>query len=104
MMTVNTIKKTNIFKGWFESLKDETTKDRIDARIKRAENGNFGDVKSVGGGIYEMRFKKLVYRLYYFESGKQLYWLLAGGDKSTQNADIELAKAVKLKMKRGESC
>jgi len=51
-----------------------------------------------------MRFKKLAYRLYYFERSKQLYWLLVGGDKSTQDADIELAKAIKLRLERGESC
>jgi putative addiction module killer protein len=60
--------------------------------------------KSVGDGVYEMRFKKLGYRLYYFERGKQFYWLLVGGDKSTQVEDVKLAKAIKLKIDRGEKC
>jgi len=44
------------------------------------------------------------YRLYYSKHGKQLYWLLLGGDKSTQADDIELAKAIKIKVERGEKC
>jgi len=44
---MNTIHRTQIFRHWFEALKDETHKDRIDVRINRARKGNFGNVKSV---------------------------------------------------------
>jgi putative addiction module killer protein len=101
-MAKNTIRKTKIFMDWFEDIKDGLAKKRIDARIKRARKGNFGDVKSVGDGVYEMRFKKLGFRLYYFERGRLLFWLLVGGDKSSQDDDIKLAKEVKLRIERGE--
>ena len=100
---VNTIEKTLIFMDWFNA-EDRLARKRINTRIKRAEEGNFGDVRTVGDGVYEMRFKKLGYRLYFFQRGKQLYYLLAGGDKSTQVDDIRLAKEVKLRVERGETC
>ena len=100
---MNTIRKTKIFKEWLEAFKDKLVRKRIETRVKRARKGNFGDVKSVGDGVYEMRFRKLGYRLYYFERGKELYWLLIGGDKSAQDDDIKLAKEIKLKIEKGES-
>lgn len=52
-----------------------------------------GDYKSVGDGVYEMRIAiGSGYRVYYAKSGKSIYWLLCGGDKSTQKSDIERAK------------
>jgi len=100
---VNTLGKTRIFLDWFDA-KDRLARKRINTRIKRAEEGIFGDVRTVGDGVYEMRFKKLGYRLYFFQRAKQLYWMLAGGDKSTQAEDIRLAKEVKLRIERGEKC
>jgi len=44
------------------------------------------------------------YRLYYFQSAPQIYWLLGGGDKNTQAADIELAKEMKRKIEKEEPC
>jgi putative addiction module killer protein len=35
------------------------------------------------------------YRLYFWQQGSQVYWLLAGGDKSTQKRDIERAKTLR---------
>ncbi|MDO4698773.1 MAG: type II toxin-antitoxin system RelE/ParE family toxin [Pasteurellaceae bacterium] len=66
------------------------------ARIARAEtNGNLGDYKSVGGGVYEMRvFTGKGYRAYFTQQDGITYWLLCGGDKSTQQADIAKAKAI----------
>jgi len=104
-MNKNTLNKTEIFKDWFEALDDRLIQKRINIRIQRAGKGNFGNVKPVGGGVFEMRlYFGSGYRLYYFQHGKQLYWLLMGGDKSTQTDDIELAKAIKIKVERGEKC
>jgi len=55
--------------------------------------GNFGDAKPVGAGVFELRFDfGPGYRVYYTERNGEIVILLAGGDKSTQNQDIEKAK------------
>ena len=55
--------------------------------------GNFGDAKSVGAGVFELRFDfGPGYRVYYTERNGEIAVLLAGGDKSTQKQDIEKAK------------
>ncbi|MBN6074037.1 type II toxin-antitoxin system RelE/ParE family toxin [Aggregatibacter actinomycetemcomitans] len=89
------IEQTNIFVKWFKSLKDPLAKISILKRIERAEMGNFGDYKSVGNGIYEMRITTGAgYRVYYAQKGDVIYLLLNGGNKSTQQADIEKAKLI----------
>ena len=86
---------TQAFDLWFGSLKDKLAARRIQARIDRAEEGNFGDHKAVGEGVYEMREHfGPGWRMYYIQRGSVLIVMLGGGDKSTQTADI--AKAVKL--------
>jgi putative addiction module killer protein len=52
---LKTIYTTEVFDVWFESLKDKQISRRIQARIDRAEEGNFGDHKSVGERVSEMR-------------------------------------------------
>lgn len=65
------------------------------ARIRRAEIGNFGDCKSVGDGISEMRIHTgKGYRIYFMQDGEHVYIFLAGGDKSSQRKDIEVAVAL----------
>jgi putative addiction module killer protein len=101
----NTLDRTEIFKYWLECLTDKLTKKRIEAHIKRAENGDFGDSKSVAEGVVEMRLHfGPGYRLYYFQSGRELYWLLKKKKKNTQQSDVVLAKAIKLRVQRGEKC
>ena len=66
---------------------------RIAVRIRRMQNGNVGDAKPVGDGVFELRFNfGPGYRVYYTERGDEIIILLAGGDKSTQQSDIEAAK------------
>lgn len=74
-------------------LKDRAAIMRITARIRRvAEAGNFGDTKSVREGVCEIRIDYGPgYRLYYMQAGPVIVVLLAGGDKSTQEADIKRA-------------
>ena len=70
-------------------------KARILKRLDRARDGNLGDVAPVGEGVSEMRiFYGPGYRVYFIQRGKALIVLLCGGDKSTQGADIDEAKAM----------
>ena len=92
---MNTIEKTNIFEDWFCGLRDKTVKARIQVRIDRAEDGNFGDCKAVGDGVSEMRVHTGPgYRMYFTRRGEVVYLLLLGGDKSSQKRDISHAKAL----------
>jgi putative addiction module killer protein len=95
-----TIQTTELFDGWFTALRDRAAKARIQARIDRAETGNFGDCKQVGEAVSEMRVNVGPgYRVYFTQRGAQVYVLLAGGDKSTQQADIEMAMECARKLK-----
>lgn len=81
-------------KEWLSSLKDLTSQAKIYARIERTEAGNFGDHKSVGRGVMELRINfGPGYRVYYALDGESIILLLAAGDKSSQNKDIAMAKA-----------
>ncbi len=48
------------FDEWLESFKDWKTRTKIETRLKRLKLGNFGDGKSVGEGVYELRIDLLV--------------------------------------------
>lgn len=62
-------------------------------RIGRLERGNFGDVKSVGDGVRELRIAHGPgYRLYFAERDGTVVLLLCGGDKGSQARDIRAAK------------
>lgn len=88
--------ETDAFRRWLGSLADRRAMARIVDRLKRASNGNFGDVKPAGSGVSEMRIDYGPgYRVYFFRRGKELVILLCGGDKKTQKADI--AQAVRMK-------
>ncbi len=68
---------------------------RIAARIDRFASGNFGDVATVGGGVFELRINYGPgYRVYCLRRGQHRVVLLCGGDKSSQNRDIKQAKAL----------
>lgn len=90
-----TIKRTDEFSSWLSSLKDHVTKQRLNARLRKAMLGNLGDVKPVGEGIYEMREHfGPGWRMYYLQRGSILIVMIGGGNKSTQATDV--AKAVNL--------
>ena len=81
------------FTDWLNSIKDRTVKKRIIDRIDRIKFNNFGDYKSVGDEVYELRLHfGAGYRIYYGQIEDIVILLLCGGDKSTQIKDIEKAK------------
>lgn len=81
------------FTVWFESLRDARAQGKIEARLISLESGNLGDYKSVGGGVYELRIHVgKGYRIYFGEVDNTGILLLCGGDKSSQQRDIERAK------------
>jgi putative addiction module killer protein len=86
------IQETGVYHEWFETLNDKRAKTRIDVRIRRLSLGNFGDVRPVGKGVSELRIDYGPgYRVYFTQHGKILVILLCGGDKSTQDKDIQRA-------------
>ena len=89
------ILQTDVYSSWFDRLRDERAKARINARIFRLSRGNAGDVKPIGSGISEMRIDYGPgYRIYFIRRGQTVILLLCGGDKSTQSTDIRSAKAL----------
>lgn len=97
---MNSIYTTEVFDAWFESLKDKQTARRIQARIDRAGEGNFGDHKAVGEGVSEMRIHHgSGFRVYFTRQGLEIVILLAGGDKSSQSKDIETAHELARQLK-----
>lgn len=88
-----TVIKTDKFSKWLDALRDREARYIITTRLQRAEDGNLGDVKSVGDGLSEMRISfGAGYRIYFIQRGKQMIIILAGGDKSSQERDIKQAK------------
>ncbi len=80
------------FTKWLNSLKDSRDRRRILARLRRLEQGNYGDCKHVQDGVFELRlFFGPGYRIYFSEDGDTLVILLCGGDKSNQAKDIKKA-------------
>lgn len=87
--------QTREFSAWLRRLKDANAAARIIARMRRLEQGNPGDAKSVGKGVLEMRIDYGPgYRVYYVHRGAQIVFLLCGGDKRTQQQDIEQARTL----------
>lgn len=86
------IEMTEAFRDWFGGLKDVAGRARIQVRIDRLAQGNPGQSRALRGGVGELKIDfGPGYRVYYAERGKVLIILLAGGDKSTQVADIKVA-------------
>ena len=87
------VKTTDVFLKWLRNLKDIRGVARIQIRIDRLSLGNVGDAKAVGEGVSEMRIDYGPgYRVYFKKTGNQIVLLLCGGNKSSQDADIKLAK------------
>ena len=80
------------FTIWLNKLKNATDRRRILMRLRRLEQGNFGDYKHIKGGLYELRlFFGQGYRVYFGKHDGELIILLTGGDKNSQDKDIHTA-------------
>lgn len=89
------IKQTNYFSKWLSKLKDVKGKVSILRRVDRMKLGNFGDHKSVGNNISELRITTGPgYRVYYTKENEEIVVLLIGGDKSSQSDDIKKANEI----------
>jgi putative addiction module killer protein len=87
------IREAPAYAAWFVPLRDRTARARIDIRIRRLSPGNSGDIRPVGDGVSELRIHfGPGHRIYLTKQGDAVIILLAGGDKSSQNKDIRLAK------------
>ena len=83
---------TSPFKEWFDNLEINAAR-KVTAAISRMEEGNPGDVKFVGRGIWERRiFYGPGYRIYFGKDGNKVVILLTGGTKKRQSRDIALAQ------------
>lgn len=81
------------FAEWYATIQDRSTRNKIQKRIDRLEDGNFGDCRAVGAGVFELRFHSGPgYRIYFGEVENTIVLLLCGGDKSSQTRDIARAK------------
>jgi putative addiction module killer protein len=88
------IRQSRAFATWFGRLRDRETRARILVRIDRLSLGNPGDARPVGEGVSELRIDYGPgYRVYFVRRGPALIIVLGGGDKRTQDRDIEAALA-----------
>lgn len=87
-------KGLDLFGAWLDSLRDKQARARVAARMLRLQNGNFGDCKPVGGGVWELRIDwGPGYRVYYALADRKVVLLCEGGDKRSQQEDIASAIA-----------
>lgn len=91
---MNTVQQSDEFKEWLKGLRDQTARAKVLVRIKRLAAGNMGDAKHFSG-ISELRIDYGPgYRVYAAKKGNTVYLLLCGGNKSSQQKDIEKAKKI----------
>ncbi len=98
-----TLVRSSTFDAWLRGLADQRAKARVLARLTSAAHGNFGDCRPVGEGVSEMRIHfGPGYRVYFVRHGATVYVLLTGGDKSSQERDIEQAKELARELKESD--
>jgi putative addiction module killer protein len=82
------------FEDWLKSLKDKIIRARIQRRLDFLQMGHYGDYKSLGDGIFELRLAfGSGFRIYFAEVNEAIVLLLSGGNKASQNKDIKIAKS-----------
>jgi putative addiction module killer protein len=86
------VEKTDEYRDWIDSLKDQTARARVLMRVDRLIHGNPGSHRNLTEGLSELKVDVGPgYRVYYSQRGNRLLLLIAGGDKSTQTKDISKA-------------
>lgn len=89
------VQVTEAYRSWINSLKDRTSRARIQVRVDRLVHGNPGQHRALTDGVCELKIDiGPGYRVYYTERGGVVIVLLAGGDKSTQQQDIKTATSL----------
>lgn len=88
------IVRTDVYERWVRKLKDRNAVARISVAIRKISLGKFADVKSVGGGVSEIRIDYGPgYRLYFARRRNgEIVILLCGGTKQRQGRDIARAR------------
>ena len=88
-------RQTEIFRDWLAELRDAIAAKAVKRRLVRIQAGLFGDTRSVGGGVHELRVAHGPgYRVYCARRGSLVVLPLCGGDKASQARDIVRAKAL----------
>ena len=99
---MNKVRFTKTYRLWYNNLADIRAKARIDIRLNSVKKGVFGDQRSVGNGIFELKIDYGPgYRIYYKKVQDNIVILLCGGDKSTQEDDILEAKEILKELEDG---
>lgn len=97
------LQETAAFSRWFKNLRDQQARAAIALRLRHLASGYLGDVRSVGGGVFELRWHLGPgYRVYFCHRGDRIVLLLAGGDKSTQTRDIGRAQQLAKEIQDGQ--
>ena len=95
-----TIEITEVYEKWFNKIKDLRAKDIINSRLDRIKEGNLGNNKNLGGGLYEIKIDYGPgYRLYFVNRGMRWILILCGGAKGTQQKDIKKAREIAKELK-----
>jgi len=91
-LSVFAVRKTETYAKWLDSLRDARARARVLVRVERLAAGNPGDVRPVGEGVSELRIAYGPgYRVYFKKTARTIIVLLAGGDKRSQNNDVQTA-------------
>jgi putative addiction module killer protein len=89
------VQLTEVYLDWINSVRDRTVRARIQVRVDRLVHGNPGQCRALTDGVSELKIDVGPgYRVYFTERGGELVVLLAGGDKSSQQKDINTAIAL----------
>jgi putative addiction module killer protein len=89
------VRVTETFSDWLNDLRDQQAVGRMVGQFRKIGDGNFGNAKSVGDGVHELRMKfGPGYRVYFINRNNRLILLLCGGNKSSQSRDIAMAKSM----------
>jgi putative addiction module killer protein len=76
------------FLQWFAGL-DAPAAERVQTAVERLRHGNTSNVKSVGGGIAELKIAfGPGYRVYFGQDRSTTIILVGGGTKQRQHRDI----------------